>query len=29
MMQLTKRQEAFAHAYVELGNARQAFAMAG
>ena len=29
MMQLTKRQEAVAHAYVELGNARQAFAMAG
>jgi len=29
MTALTKRQEAFAHAYVELGNARHAFAMAG
>ena len=26
---LTKRQEAFAHAYAELGNARQAYAAAG
>ncbi len=29
MTLLTKRQEAFAQAYAELGNARQAFAMAG
>ncbi len=29
MTPLTKRQEAFACAYVELGNARQAYAIAG
>ena len=29
MTPLTKRQEAFAHAYAELGNARQAYAAAG
>ncbi len=29
MMQLTKRQEAFARAYLEIGNARQAYAAAG
>jgi|GEM_PF-4068376 len=29
MTSLTKKQEAFAHAYVERGNARQAYAMAG
>ena len=29
MTQLTSKQEAFAHAYVELGNARQAYAKAG
>ena len=29
MTSLTKKQEAFAYAYVELGNARQAYAMAG
>ena len=29
MKLLTKKQEAFARAYAELGNARQAYAMAG
>ncbi len=29
MTSLTKKQEAFARAYVELGNARQAYGMAG
>ena len=29
MTPLTKKQEAFAHAYAELGNARQAYAIAG
>ena len=29
MTQLTSEQEAFARAYVEIGNARQAYAMAG
>ena len=29
MMPLTKRQEAFARAYLEIGNARQAYAAAG